>query len=103
RSLCVGRWPGWALRLAAPLFRFEPPFARRLRRLRRDAPPRDLQRLPQRLDETLDRELAVSELASLVLRDGAEHGPGLRHDEAFLGVRERVRRLHLEDRFDASL
>ena len=67
------------------------------------ARPLDLQRLRQRLDEPLGRELPVPPLAALVLRDRAQLRPGLRDDAPLLRLGERGRRLDVEDRLDAAL
>src|SRR6187401_1339454 len=58
----VGGRPAQLLRRRAPLLRLEPALARGLRRLRRDPPALDLQRLPQLLDQPLDCQLAVPPL-----------------------------------------
>jgi hypothetical protein len=44
----------------------------------------------QRLDETLSRQLAVAQLAALVLGDRAQHRSGLRYDAPLLRVRQRA-------------
>jgi len=54
-------------------------------------------------DEALDRELAVAQLAPLVLRDRAQHRSRLRDDAPLLRVRERLGRQHVEARLDAGL
>src|SRR6185295_9056393 len=98
--------PGWSsqlLRLRAPLLRLEPPFARSRRRLRRDASTLHLQGLSQLLDEPLDRQLAVPQLAALVLGDRAKRRSGLGEDAAFLGIREGRGRLDVEDRLHPCL
>src|SRR5437764_559032 len=87
---------------AAPLL-FEAALDRRLRRLRRPPTARDAERLVQLRDEALERQLAVAQLAALVLRDRAEHGAGLREHAPPLRVAERAGRLDVEHRLDARL
>ena len=65
--------------------------------------PLDLERPAELFDEPLDGKLTVPQLASLVLRHSAQHGPCARDDAPLLGVGQRVRGLHVEDRFDARL
>src|SRR5205085_10371306 len=97
----VGRRPTEPLGLRADPLLLEPPLPRRCARLRRDALPLYPQRLAQRLDEPLDRALAVPPLAPLVLRDGAQNRPGLREHAPLLRRRERRRGLDVEHRFDS--
>ena len=60
-----------------------------------------MERLAERSDHALGRELAVPELTPLVLCDGAQHRPGLCEDAPLLGVRQSRRGLDVEDRLDA--
>src|SRR3954467_14652047 len=69
----------------------------------RGPPPPPPGPLPQLLDQPLEGELPVPELAALVLGDRAEHWAGAADDAAFLRVRQRVRGLDVEDGFDARL
>src|SRR5207249_4262273 len=87
---------------AAPLL-LEPPLARGGRWRGRDPAPGHAQRLPQGLDDPLDRELAVPPLAALVLGDRAQDGPGARENAPFLDRRQRRRGLDVEGRLDAGL
>jgi hypothetical protein len=65
--------------------------------------PLDPQRFPKRVDEALDRQLAVSPLASLVLRYRPQHRPGAADDASFLSRRERRRGLDVEQSLDPGL
>ena len=65
--------------------------------------PRDAQRFAEHLDEPVDGEVFVAQLAPLVLGDRAQHRPRLRDDALLLSRRERRRRLDVEDRLDPRL
>ena len=71
----------------------EPPLVRGLGALRRDARARDGEGCPQLLHEPLDRQLAISQLAPLVLRDRPQHRAGASDDALLLRVRECAPRL----------
>ena len=73
-----------ALDRRAPPLVVEPTLDRRARRLRLAARARHAQRLAQLLDEPVGRQLAVAQLAALVLRDRSQHRPELRRDAALL-------------------
>src|SRR5918996_671573 len=95
---------GWAspealLRRSASL-RLETARSRRRRRRRRHPATRHGERLPQLLDEPLDRELAVPELTPLVLGDRAENGACTGEHATLLNVRQRRGRLHVEQCLD---
>ena len=98
----LGR-PPQPLDVGAAALGLEPAFLGRLARLRGDALAVDVQRLSQLLDEALDGELAVPQLAALVLRHRAERRAGLRDDPALLVVGQRRRALDVEDRLHAGL
>src|SRR5688572_672235 len=71
-----GAWrPSERLRPGAAALPLEATLTRPCGRFGRDAGARDRQCRAQLLDQPLDRELAVTRLAPLVLRDGAQHGP----------------------------
>src|SRR5204862_2646716 len=95
--------PAEPLHVAAAALVLEPAFLRRRRGRGRDATSGHAQRLAERCDEPLGRELAVAQLAPFVLRDRAQNRPGLRDDTALLHVRQRGRRLDVEHRLDPRL
>ena len=72
---CLRRWPTQPLGRGTPAFLLEPALPRCRGGRGRSAPALDAQRLAERLDQALDRELTVSPLAPLVLRDRAQHRP----------------------------
>src|ERR687892_1027048 len=97
----LGRWPTEPFRLAAALLLGDAPLPCGPRRSRRNPPARHRERGAELLEEPLGRELAVAQLAPLVLRDRSQHRTRTREHAALLHVRERVRRLHVEDRLDS--
>ena len=66
-------------------------------------PALTFERLAQLPDEPLDRELAVSPLAALVLGDRSQDGPRLGQHSSLLHVRQRGRLRHVEERLDPGL
>ena len=59
--------------------------------------------LAQRLDQPLDSELAVPQLAALVLGDRSQHRARLADHARLLNAPERGRGLDVEERLDARL
>ena len=79
------------------------PLARLGRGRRRAAPALALEPAGDRLGEALERQLAVSPLAALVLSDRAHDGADAVGKPALVGVRQRRRRLHVEEGLDPRL
>src|SRR5918996_2260421 len=86
----------------APLFS-QAPLARLGRGRRRAAPALALEPAGDRLGEALERQLAVSPLAALVLSDCADNGADAIGKPALVRVRQRRRRLHVEEGLHARL
>src|SRR5262245_28817245 len=101
RASLFREWSAKRLRPRPAALALEAPLVCGRRWLGGDALPRHGERRPQLLDETLDCELAVAQLASLVLRDRSENGPRAGDHTSFLRLRELVRGLDVEDRLDA--
>src|SRR4029079_11357626 len=89
------------LRHAATALLVEPPLLRGRGRLRRTPLPAHRRRLAQLLEDSLGRELAVTQLRALVLRDRAHDRSELREHAAPLGRREPGRLLDVEQRLGA--
>ena len=98
RSSVLGGWPAELLRARAATLSFEPALARGPGWRRRHPGPRNRERLAQLVDKPIDRQLAVSQLASLVLCDRAENRPRALDHAPFLDLRERGRRIDVEER-----
>src|SRR5689334_4338089 len=96
-ALVVTGPPAEALDVRAAALAGQPLLAGRRRRRRRPPRPLHPQRLTELVGEPLERELAVSELAALVLRDGAHDGPRTLRDAAALRLAQRLRCGHVED------
>src|SRR5205823_1990990 len=91
------------LRLGAALLLLQSPLDGGLARLRRLALALDVERRAQLLDEPLQREVLVPELAPLVLCDGPEHRPRLRGHTPLLRLGQGRRALDVEHGLDARL
>ena len=87
RLLLGGRAAALALALRAAALGVQAPRARGLRRLRRAAHARDLERARQPAGQPLERERAVARLAARVLRDRAHDRPAARRRRAPSGRR----------------
>ncbi len=80
--------PTKSLCLASAFLRVNALCLRGARGLGGDSPTFDPQRLGESRHEAVDRELTISKLASLVLRDRANDRPGLRANAMLLHVAE---------------
>src|SRR5436190_4842615 len=100
--LLVRRRTPQALHLASPALRCEPLLDGFAVWPRRPPPLPHLERAPERGDEALEGELAVPELAALVLRDRPDRRAEARDHPLLLHVGERRRGLDLEERLDAG-
>src|SRR3990170_6183270 len=91
------------LRLAPPALLVEAALAGGESRRRRPPWAQDPQRITERLGQALQRELAVSPLAALVLRDRADDGAGAGEHTALLRRAQRSGGLDVEHRLDSGL
>lgn len=89
------------LGLPATLLRRDPPFAGTCTRPRGDSWTRHRESRAELLDQPFDGQLAVSELAPLVLGDGPQHRPCPPDYTPLLNLRQDVGRLDIEHRLDA--
>src|SRR5436190_1935588 len=101
--LLVGLRTSEALDLAPPSLRREALLDRPAVRPRRAPRPPYAQRFPERRDEPLERQFPVPQLAALVLGDGLDRRADPVDDPLLLRVRQRRRRLHVEQRLDPRL
>jgi hypothetical protein len=99
----LGRRPAQTLGLRAAALLVEAAVTGLARRLRRAAPPPSPEPVGERRGEALERELAVSRLTSLVLRDGADDRADPLAKPPLLRLGERLRPLDVEHGLDPGL